>query len=99
MSSHPVGLKKPNAWGLYDMHGNVWEWCSCHLVPYGSAERTDPVGRRENARYRSEKVIRGGAFCYGPEQLRSCQRNRDGVTHRHDIIGFRPVMEIDEKGH
>ncbi|MDR2398544.1 MAG: formylglycine-generating enzyme family protein [Spirochaetaceae bacterium] len=62
---HPVGTKKPNAWGIYDMHGNVWEWCYDRYVPNyadyaANAPVEDPIGadKEEN----ENRVIRGGAF-------------------------------------
>ena len=56
---HPVGLKKANAWGLYDMHGNLREWCQGRLHPYTQEEQVDPTGPVTKSR---QRVFRGGAW-------------------------------------
>jgi len=67
---HPVGQKQPNAWGLYDMLGNVFEYCGDYIEDYAKLPGTDPVGLvgpRNGA-------MRGGAWLYGPEQCRAATR-------------------------
>jgi formylglycine-generating enzyme required for sulfatase activity len=58
--THPVGSKQPNAWGLYDMHGNVWEWCHDWHVDYPSGTAADPTGAERGLM----RVIRGGSWRY-----------------------------------
>ncbi|MCY2930598.1 MAG: formylglycine-generating enzyme family protein [Planctomycetota bacterium] len=90
-STHPVGQTKPNAWGLYDMHGNVWEWCSdwgCQM--YANAETRDPQGPVSGLPYR---VLRGGSWRDDPEDCRSAYRFRDSSNHRTYHYGFRVAVD------
>jgi len=83
--THPVGEKKPNAWGLYDMHGNVWEWCQDWYGDYSQGSVTDPVGLSSGSR----RVFRGGSWFYGAGYCRSAIRFRCGPGYRYIILGFR----------
>ena len=83
--THPVGEKKPNAWGLYDMHGNVWEWCQDWYGDYPSGSATDPTGATSG----SIRVIRGGSWGNDARFCRSASRGRSTPGSRRHYLGFR----------
>jgi formylglycine-generating enzyme required for sulfatase activity len=92
--SHPVGTLLPNAWGLYDMTGNVWEWCSDWFQPYDSSDTLDPGGLETGER----KIYRGGSWYNEPEALRSANRHGHAPKGNGGLnAGFRLVMEIENK--
>jgi formylglycine-generating enzyme required for sulfatase activity len=85
--THPVAQKKPNAWGLHDMHGNVWEWAEAWLGPYEPGAVTNPTA----AASISNCVIRGGSWSLGPDTCRSAIRVRSEANHTSPNIGLRVV--------
>ena len=83
--THPVSQKQPNAWDLYDMHGNVWEWCQDWYGNYHSESATDPTGPSGG----SKRVIRGGSWQQYAKLSRSANRLSIDPRYRGNWIGFR----------
>jgi sulfatase modifying factor 1 len=90
---HQVGLKKPNAFGLYDMHGNVFEWCHDSFKEdyYKQSPAQDPPGPASG----SFRVLRGGSWLDYARVTRSANRGADGAGYRDRYLGFRLVRELD----
>jgi formylglycine-generating enzyme required for sulfatase activity len=87
--SHLVGQKKPNALGLYDMSGNVWEWVSDWENSYSEHPKTNPKGPASG----TNKVMRGGSWYAHPNYARSTYRGQNDPTIRYTDIGFRCVLD------
>jgi sulfatase modifying factor 1 len=91
--AHQVGLKKPNGFGLYDMHGNVYEWCHDYFGEdyYKQSPAKDPTGPTSG----SFRVLRGGSWRDNSRFSRSALRNRYDADLRNRSAGFRLVRELD----
>ena len=89
--THPVGLKRPNELGIYDMSGNVWEWCSDRYGSYSRYAQTNPSGATRG----KSRVYRGGSWRHFAKSCRSALRDDYSPVNRYDNIGFRLALPVE----
>jgi formylglycine-generating enzyme required for sulfatase activity len=91
----PIGRYAPNAWGFYDMHGNVWEWCQ---DSYGKDFYAQPEAKRKDPRNANAKAVgritRGGGWAFPADGVRSAYRRRTAAAHRGSAFGFRVARAV-----
>jgi formylglycine-generating enzyme required for sulfatase activity len=90
-TTHPVGQKRPNAFGLFDMHGNVWQYCEDWFYKYPDGPVSDPRSPSQPAR---ERVFRGGSWLDPAEVARSAYRRAYPPNFGYNLAGIRPAKSI-----
>lgn len=90
--THPVAQKQPNAWGLYDMHGNVLEWCADGYGGYPGGHQVDPMNNYDGPAAGMARIMRGGGWGSSAGQARSAYRERGLLTMAGSGCGFRLAL-------
>jgi len=91
-TTHPVGQKEPNAWVLFDMHGNVWEWCNDWQDNYKNCKNKNPRGPN----WGNSRVLRGGGWHYPAVGCCSAYRHRARPEYRLSAVGFRIARSFNK---
>lgn len=90
IKTHPVKNKTPNKWGLYDMSGNVWEWCHDWAENYSSLPVTDPYGPDSG----TKRIARGGSYNSAASHCRCATRTEIDPNYVYEYVGFRPIRSL-----